>query len=271
MFNRLGICSLFGYGIAGRTQDLMGNSAALDAVNDLSNDSLHGVGTFFQNQPVAIHPQLIHAAGDNWILYVLFALLLMIALIRFFYPVATRTIFLWFLGTGSRKSGDSYSKPGVLVPSFLLLNFIFSFTLFIVEVHSKTSTGFHNLSSPSLFWLYAAGGIVGFYLYNQIFAFLIGFIFNTDSEASIQMKSNTTWAYITGLFLTPFLLLYFYSKSDFIFYVIAGGLIILLFLKWFQTVKVGLSARSFNMLHLFLYLCAVEIIPLLLLVKVFVK
>jgi len=246
----------------------MPGSVHVDMADNLSANSLHGVGTFFQKQPIVIHPQLIHASGNNWIFYMLFGLLMLIAFIRFFYPSATRAVFSWFSGTGFRKSDDNYSKPGMLVPAFLILNFIITLSLLIVVVRLKSGGRLDNISSSIQFWLFAAGGIFGFFLYNQISAFLIGFVFDAADEASIQLKNNATWAYVSGLFLTPLLLIYFYTRNGFLFDIIVVGLILLLLFKWFQTAKVGLSARNFNTLHLFLYLCAVEIIPLFLLIKV---
>jgi len=268
MFSTFGVRLFFSAGVVGRFQDFMVGSTLFDTPDNLSVDSLHGVGTFFQKQPLAVHPQLIHASGSDWIFYVLFGLLLLIAFIRFFYPAAIRAIFSWFSGTGFRKNDDIYSKQGLLVPSFLMINFIVSVTLFIVVIQVKTGVRLADISSSFHFWLFAIGAIVGFFLYSQVSVFLIGFVFDTGGQASIQMKNNTVWAYVSGLFLTPLLLIYFYTQSGFLFGIIIVGLISLLLFKWIQTAKVGLSARNYNVLHLFLYLCAVEIMPLFLLVKV---
>lgn len=268
MFSTFGVHLFFGRGIVCVFLSFMSGSASVGTATHLSVDSLHGVGTFFQKQPIAVHPQLIYTSGNNWIFYMLFGLLLLIAFIRFFYPSATRAVLSWFSGTGFRKSDDNYSKPGLLVPSFLILNFIITFTLLVVVVRMYAGGRPGNISSPIQFWLFAAGGIVGFFLYNQISAFLIGFVFDTAGQASMQMKNNAAWAYVSGLFLTPMLLIYFYTLNSFLLGIMMAGSVILLLFKWFQTVKVGLTARSFNALHLFLYLCAVEIIPLLLLIKV---
>jgi len=249
----------------------MVNLTSFDTTNILPADSLHGVGTFFQKQPIVIHPQLLHtAAGDDWIFYILFGLLLLMAFIRYFYPMATKAVFSWFKVSGSRKNEENHSKQGLLVPSFLLVNFIVSITLLDVAIQMRTGIRLEEIISSTRFWLIATGGVTGFYLYNLLSAFLIGFIFDTGGQASLQIKNITLWAYVSGLFLTPFLLIYYYSGSGFVFDIMVGGLMILLLFKWFQTVKTGLFIRNFNVLHLFLYLCTVEIIPLFLLVKVYV-
>ncbi len=269
MFNAFYGSLFFSTGIVSKYQDIMAGTVHVYSADNVSADSLHGIGTFFQKQPVVINPQLIRAAGSDWIFYLLFGLLLLIAFIRFLYPAAITVLLSWFSGTGFRKSADNYSKPGLLVPSFLMLNFVISITLLIIVIRVKAGASLDVISSSPQFWLFAAGGIVGFFLYNQISAFLIGFVFDTGNQTSMQIKNNIMWAYVSGLFLTPLLLIYFYTQSDLLLDVMVAGLIILLLFKWFQTVKVGLFTRNYNVLHLFLYLCAVEIVPLFLLVKVY--
>ena len=237
-------------------------------VNGLLGDSLQGAKMFLQEHVVNIWPQMIHPANDNRIYYVLFGLLTLFAFIRFFYPAATRTILSWFSGTGLRRSEDNFSKPGLLVPLFLMLNFFVSVAIMAFVVLVKMGIMPASIYFLPQFWAAAAGAVVAFYLFNQLSTFLIGFAFDTRDQTSMQMKNNAVWAYINGLFLTPLLLIYFYTQNGFLFGIMIVGLIILLLFKWFQTVKIGLTTQNFNMLHLFLYLCAVEIIPLFLLVKV---
>jgi len=270
MFNAFGGSLFFNGGIVSSYRHITAGIMPVYSSENLPVDSLHGVSTFFQKQPVTIHPQLIQTSGNEWIFYLLFGLLLLIAFIRFFYPAFTRVLLSWFSGTGFRRNPDNYSKPGLLVPSFLILNSIISITLLFIVIRVRFGADI-NLSSSLQFWLLASGGIIGFFLYNQVSVFLIGFIFNTGNHASMQMKNNAMWIYVSGLILTPLLLIYFYTQSSFLLDVMIVGLIILLLFKWFQMAKFGLSTRNYNMLHLFLYLCAVEIIPLFLLVKVYLQ
>jgi len=259
---------LFYGSLAGKVRDFTAGIMSFGKVNGLSGDSLRGAETFLQEHAVNIRPQIIHPANDNLIYYVLFSLLSLFAFIRFFYPTATRTVLSWFSGTGLRRSEDNFGKPGLLVPLFLMLNFFVSVAIMAFVVLVKMGILSADIYFSPQFWAVAAGMVVAFYLFNQLSTFLIGFAFDTGDQASLQMKNNAVWAYINGLFLTPLLLIYFYTQNGFLFGIIIAGLIILLLFKWVQTVKIGLATQNFNMLHLFLYLCAVEIIPLFLLVKI---
>ncbi len=259
---------LFYGSLAGKVLGFRAGIMPFGKVNGLSGDSLRGAGMFLREHVVNIQPQMIHHANDNLIFYVLFGLLTLFAFIRFFYPAATRTVLSWFSGTGLRRAEDNFSKPGLLVPLFLMLNFFVSVAIMAFVVLVKMGIMPANIYYSPQFWAAAAGAVVAFYLFNQLLTFLIGFAFDTKNQTSMQMKNNAVWAYLNGLFLTPLLLIYFYTQNDFLFGIMIVGLIILLLFKWVQTVKIGLAIQNFNMLHLFLYLCAVEIIPLFLLVKV---
>jgi len=264
-----GPAGLLFYGsLAGKVRDFTTGIMSFGKVNGLSGDSLRGAEMFLQEHAVNIQPHTIRPVNDNLIYYVLFGLLTLFAFIRFFYPAATRTVLSWFSGTGLRRSEDNFGKPGLLVPLFLMFNFFVSVAIMAFVVLVKMGTLSADIYFSSQFWVAAVGMVVAFYLFNQLSTFLIGFAFDTGDRASMQMKNNAVWAYVNGLFLTPLLLVYFYTKNDFLFGIMIAGLIILLLLKWVQTVKIGLATQNFNMLHLFLYLCAVEIIPLFLLVKV---
>ncbi len=246
----------------------MANKVTIDTVNYMLGDSSRSMGVFFQKHPVVIHPRLLPVADNNGVFYMLFGLLLLIAVIRFYQPAFAKVVFSWFSGTGSRKN-DPGGKQGLFLPSFLMLNFIVSTTLFLMVLQMKTGAVPSGILSSPHFWFFAAGGVVSFFLYVQVSAFLTGFVFDTGQQASLQMKNNLLWAYISGLFLTFLLLIYFYSGAVVIMDGIIGLWLILLLFKWFKTAETSLSTRNFNVLHLFLYLCTVEIAPLFLLIKIY--
>ncbi len=112
------------------------------------------------------------------------------------------------------------------------------------------------------------GLILGFYLLRQSLVLSAGFLFDTRKAALRHVQTTTTTVYFSGLFLSPMMLVYFYTQMQFFIYLTLSILILLWMIKWFKVIKIGLAVRKFNTLHIFLYLCTVEFLPLLLLVKV---
>jgi hypothetical protein len=231
------------------------------------SDSLQYAGKFLQKQPVALHPVELESVQDHGVIYLLFGLLTLLAFIRFFYPATLETLFSSFGGTGVRRDAENYNKPGWVVPLFLTINFLISTTLLLKVFFIKTGLlSARAFESPSL-WGIIAGGVIFYYLFYQLITFLAGFLFNTMKQAVLQIKNNARWVFVSGILLTPMLLIYFYFNSILMTDIMILTVVILWVIKWIQTVRIGWTARNFNLLHLFLYLCAVEIMPLLLLIK----
>jgi uncharacterized membrane protein YdcZ (DUF606 family) len=224
-------------------------------------------GRFLQQQSMPVHPVFIQNHPGHTVYYILFGLLTLLAFIRFFYPSALTSLFSLFWGRASRRDEDNYSRPGWFVPLFLTVNFIVGFSLLVLVLLIRWQHLPAKTFSDPHYWVVITGGIILFYLFLQTMHFLAGVVFDTMKEASLQIKNTALWIYVSGIFLTPLLLIYFYSGREFIVDITVALLGLLLLLKWVQTFRIGLSLKGYHPLHIFLYLCTVEIVPLLLLVK----
>lgn len=98
-----------------------------------------------------------------------------------------------------------------------------------------------------------------------------GIIFNTG-EAARQYRLNILiFNNIISVVLFPITIIAFYWNNTFL--LIAGIITIsLLFIyRFFRGILTGLNNKSYNLFYLFVYLCTLEILPLLLLFKVISK
>jgi magnesium-transporting ATPase (P-type) len=230
-------------------------------------DTLKEVGNFFQKGHIVIQPRPLSPPEGHLVFYLLFILLSLIALIRFFYPRTLQAVFTLFFKGGTRRDNDHYSKPGWAVPLFLSINFWISVTLLasilLIRYHYLPANTFSNPTDAGK----VAGFVFLFFFINQLFTLLSGILFNVKITAGNQLRNNQLWMFISGIVLTPLLLVYFYSGSRFLIDGMIITMVILLLFKWFQTFRNGLSEGDFQIHHIFLYLCAVEIAPLLWLIK----
>ncbi len=236
-------------------------------ISPVVSDSLKYAGRFLQTQTVKIRPETLEVAGGHGVFYVLFGLLALLAFLRFFYPDSLETLFISFWSAPSGRETDSYGKRGWAVPLFLILNFLVSVTLllliFLIKKGLLPADDFTQLP----LWGVLSGAVVLYYILLQFITFLAGFIFNVKNQASQQLRNNARWIQVTGILLTPLLLVYFYSGSTWMTDIMVVTVFFVLAAKWFRTVRIGWISHNFSLLHIFLYLCAVEIVPLLLLVK----
>lgn len=76
---------------------------------------------------------------------------------------------------------------------------------------------------------------------------------------------------VAGLLLFPFLIVSLYAPFDEVFSLQMGFLLlfVFLFMKWGRMLYVGFFKRSFSKTHLFIYLCTLEILPLVVITKYF--
>ena len=76
---------------------------------------------------------------------------------------------------------------------------------------------------------------------------------------------------VAGLLMFPFLVLSIYSPFDSVICLQTGLLFLFFFLllKWVRMLWLGFFKRSFSKTHLFIYLCILEILPLVVIVKYF--
>ena len=236
-------------------------------ISPMVSDSLKYAGKFLQTQPVKIRPETLEVVRGHSVFYVLFGLLALLAFLRFFYPAFLETLFASFLRDPAGRDTDNAGKRGWAVPLFLTLNALVSVTLllviFLIKKGLLPAGDFTQLS----LWGVLAAAVVLYYITLQFVTFLTGFIFNVKTQASLQLRNNARWIQLSGILLTPLLLVYFYSGSTWMADIMMVTALFVLAAKWIQTVRIGWMSHKFSLLHIFLYLCAVEIVPLLLLVK----
>lgn len=224
--------------------------------------------TFVQSHPVDISMRVVDPGTPYWIYYLLFGLLGLVAFIRFYYPQALMGLMGFKpVKKVSHSKDESDLATGFLAPAFLFFNFLVAVTLlgsaWFKALFYSEFIQFHLWEKIPVFILV----LLGYSLFNLILSWAIGFLFAERALASAHYHIAAQASYLTGLFLSPVLLIYFYTSSPFLLWLGLVILLVLLLLKWYRLLVTGLSQHVFGAVHFFLYLCTVEILPLLLLLK----
>lgn len=151
------------------------------------------------------------------------------------------------------------------------INFILSFSLM------STLLIFNRHLLPISFWLaflYVCIFFLVLYVGKYIILQLVGYVFNVKELVNNYVFVVFLINKILGVLLFPFILIMAFSKPAYYSFAIGGAAIltILLFLYRYlfslTSVRNKLHTTSF---HFFLYLCAFEILPLLILYKIIVQ
>ncbi len=165
------------------------------------------------------------------------------------------------------RDGNLFSERITLGLGFIyyLVSSVFIFQL--VREFLIIPPGFSNLAVTGII-------LISLFLYQLVKSAIIytsGIIFNTRESARAYQLNILIFNHITGIVLFPVTIIVVYWNSrDFL---ITGIIIIslLLIYMFFRGVLTGLANKNYNLFYLFLYLCTLEILPLLLIYKVISK
>ena len=100
---------------------------------------------------------------------------------------------------------------------------------------------------------------------------LLGNVFHTSQTTREYMINIFVFNLISGLILLPLLVLIVYLKSFNFLYI---GLIIIalvILFRFFRGFLIGIGLTKFSFLYLFVYLCSLEILPLIVLLRFFLN
>ncbi|MDP4281458.1 MAG: DUF4271 domain-containing protein [Bacteroidota bacterium] len=232
--------------------------------------------SYFTSQelrPHALIPQPIHRLQPDWVTGLLVFSLILIAWTRFFYPSRFRQVCMSpiskrFLNQLTRE-GNLFTERMTLALSMVFLIGV-SLLMFEANILLGTQKPFGNWPTIIIYFIFLA--VLLLYWIGKIFLVrTLGFIFKTRETTHDYLLNILIFNIITGLILFPFLPFIIYLKSIPLLYLsffLLGLMFLFRFLKGFM---IGISLRKFSYLFLFVYLCALEILPLVVLAKVFLS
>lgn len=205
---------------------------------------------------------------DFFSAYLLLSLFL-IGLVRFLYTRQTGMFFKTLLGT---RFLNQFEKEGDFIFSWggflLFANSLFVFAgLVTTSLKEFQWINFENALEEKLLFLSIVGALAAFYIGKHLFIRFLGWVFK-NKQAVITYQSNIfVYNQSLGVILLPFVALNVYYPSSFSF-VFAWSLFLLLSAgKFLRGISIGISQSGFSAYYLILYLCAVEIAPLLVIFK----
>ena len=111
-------------------------------------------------------------------------------------------------------------------------------------------------------------GSIGLLWFLKLMAIkLTGLIFRTKQDTSELILTNLIFNGATGIVIFPFVVAGFYSGNLLLIKVAVVILVAGMVLRFFRSLLIGLSAQTFSVIYLFLYLCTLEILPILVLYR----
>ncbi len=155
------------------------------------------------------------------------------------------------------------------VSVLLLLNYLLMFSLFIWQ-----TAGFWNASTEGLkgFGLIMCGIGVAYFVKITVTR-ILGNIFDVRDAASEYVYNVLLFNKTTGLVLFPICMLLAYARQIppeiLVWTGIVSSLLILIY-RLLRVILIGVANSSVSFFYIILYLCTLEIIPFIVIIKVFV-
>ncbi len=204
---------------------------------------------------------------DDWIFILIIVGFALLAFVQVFY---NRRLKMIFQAVYARHYASQLVREGNIfnerISIFLFLIYLISFSIFLFEAFKifSINTGF---MPDYIFYMELLASIFLIWIVKVILIQLSGIIFTTRQRSFEYLLNIYMINLVIGLFLICILLPMIYLNGKLFFYIGLGFLLFMFIFKLIKGVAIGFSYTKFSRFHLFLYLCTLEILPLVLLVK----
>jgi hypothetical protein len=220
-------------------------------------------------QPKSSLPEKRTIVNPGWTSILIMSCFLLFALAQYGYSKRMQQIFKAFFTKRffiqfSRDSGIFTER----VSLFLFSSYILALSLFVFNLYKYyfSIPPFALLSS--LIYIKVFSIVILFYLIKMVLLNIGRYIFKANNETSDYVLILYLFGQVTGVCLLPVIILTTYFDNKIILY---SGFIIILILflvRLFRSAIISLAKSKVSIYYIFLYLCTLEILPLVLLVKI---
>ncbi len=154
----------------------------------------------------------------------------------------------------------------------IVFNLILALLIYLVSIHYQWNLGdIGNGFGRFMFFLIVVSVA---YTIKFLILKICGWLFEQEREMATYIFNIFIINNILGMVLIPFVVILAYNESIAVSWVLSIPVVlIVLSFGWrlFRGVQIGLASPSFSPLYLFLYLCTLEIAPLLVLIRIIVS
>jgi len=223
----------------------------------------------FKSKPVSFRSDIKPFKGKERLFYVLVALLLIFALLKTAFAKYINDLFRVFFRTTLKQRQIKEQLIQTPLPS-LLFNIFF---IASAGLYANFMLHYFEFTPVSNFWLlylYCCLGLAVIYFFKFIGLKVCGWLFNMQQAADAYIFIVFIINKVIGISLLPFIILLAfsdepaYSTSIVLSWCCIAGLFLYRFILGYSAIH---KEVRFNLFHFFLYLCAFEVAPLLLIYK----
>ncbi|HLN52490.1 MAG TPA: DUF4271 domain-containing protein [Lentimicrobium sp.] len=223
----------------------------------------------YKVKPVQIAPQLRNTTNFDWLTGLFILCLILLVWIRY---EGDKRVSALFKAVFAKHNMNQLLRDGDIVheritPGLMFIYLISLASLLLIFVR-KFGAGYIWTDNTFILFSGLVSGLLILWLIKIASIRVTGKIFRTKNETDEYVVTNIIFNIATGLALFPFVFAGHYAENELSIYIGIGILILGNVLKFLRSIFVGLSAQSFPVIYLFLYLCTLEILPFLVMYKI---
>ena len=224
----------------------------------------------FTGKPVVGIFEIHHANSKDSLFYLLVAILFYFALVRIFFEKYFNNLMTLFFRVSLRQQQIREQVLQTPLPS-LLLNILFIISGGLFACYLLHDSRFGEGVGFWILYLYCMAAIAAVYLVKFVVLKFIGWVFSISRATDIYIFVVFLVNKMLGIFLLPFLILITFSGPQLREILITISLA-MIFVLWIYRALAGYrpvrNEIKLTAFYFFLYLCAFEIAPVLLIYKV---
>ena len=133
---------------------------------------------------------------------------------------------------------------------------------------------FPGISPPfdgGTLYLAIVGFFFAFWLFKLLLSKIISLLFNTGEQAGELLANMYLFNLFAGMMLIPLVACMAFADREIFFYISLLIVFLIYAYRILREAQVGLKITKFSAFHLFLYLCTLEILPIIVLAKILIR
>lgn len=210
------------------------------------------------------------ADSKDLLFYVLTGMLFFLGFIRLFFPKYFTNVFRMFFQTSFRQKQTREQLVQDRLPS-LLMNIFFAMVGGVFIALAAERNNWFKMVDFWLVLLYCSGLLVGIYMIKYLVLQFTGWVFNARESANTYSFIVFLINKMLAIALLPLLLLYAFSSEEInkVLITIITCMVVFMFgYRYIVSLSTIRGNLKVNAIHFFIYLCAVEIVPMIIIYKV---
>lgn len=222
--------------------------------------------------PSHSQPQDRNTMSPIWFFPIVLIALSVFAALRIFYNKYFHQMLIAFYNnnlTNQIVRDENILVQRASVYLSLVFNLIAALFLYFISIYFGWELG--GIGTGFSRFLFFAIGVSFVYTLKFLVLKISGWLFNLDREMATYIFNTFLINNILGIVLLPFVCLMAYNQLFSTYWLISFSLVLAALAFAYRLLRgilIGFNASSFSPLYLFLYLCALEIAPLMILIRI---